>query len=233
MVATYFTRHAKLSINEIQARMRATGSHWWDADTMGYFGTKVKSPVYSGPGGHYFVTRDGTGFDWKEKNSFGYTVRSYNETSNDIRSVLGIAKYETYEEAEDVAIRAAHGPDEIAAKKAVIAVDSTSHNPATPVDDLRLALSRNGVTADDRDLKELIRLARNHEQACVDYCNGKGTGKNIDTYERFISKLLKDKLSGIKPSFNRDPRGCTVKLILPNGETNDFAKTGYCVPVGA
>lgn len=30
--------------------------------------------------------------------------------------------------------------------------------------------------------------------------------------------------------FSGDPRGCVVKLILPDGYTDDFGSTGFCVP---
>ena len=37
----------------------------------------------------------------------------------------------------------------------------------------------------------------------------------------------------IKPTFNGDPRGCCVKLLLPSGRWNSWggAAAGYCVPV--
>ena len=44
------------SINQIQEDMRDEGSHWWDPDTMRFFGTKVVSGVWEGPGGIYFIT---------------------------------------------------------------------------------------------------------------------------------------------------------------------------------
>lgn len=34
----------------------------------------------------------------------------------------------------------------------------------------------------------------------------------------------------IKADFQGDPRGCTVKLVVPSGKTNDWGKTGICVP---
>jgi hypothetical protein len=30
--------------------------------------------------------------------------------------------------------------------------------------------------------------------------------------------------------FGGDPRGCTVKIIVPDGYTNDFGQEGVCVP---
>ena len=37
---------------------------------------------------------------------------------------------------------------------------------------------------------------------------------------------------GIKPTFNGDPRGACVKLLLPSGRWNSFggAECGFCVP---
>lgn len=35
---------------------------------------------------------------------------------------------------------------------------------------------------------------------------------------------------GIEPIFSGDPRGCTVKLKMPSGTTNDWGREGVCVP---
>ena len=35
---------------------------------------------------------------------------------------------------------------------------------------------------------------------------------------------------GIEPVFSGDPRGCTVKLKVPSGKTNDWGQEGICVP---
>lgn len=35
---------------------------------------------------------------------------------------------------------------------------------------------------------------------------------------------------GMTPKFGGDPRGCTVKLQMPSGRTNDWGGEGICVP---
>ncbi len=34
----------------------------------------------------------------------------------------------------------------------------------------------------------------------------------------------------VKPDFQGDPRGACVKLVVPSGRTDDWGKTGICVP---
>lgn len=38
------------------------------------------------------------------------------------------------------------------------------------------------------------------------------------------------KAAGLKPIFSGDPRGAVVKLVMPSGVTNDWGRTGLCVP---
>lgn len=44
-----------MTIDDIKVAMKH--SHWFDSDTMRFFGTRL-SKVYSGDGGHYFVTSE-------------------------------------------------------------------------------------------------------------------------------------------------------------------------------
>lgn len=70
------------TINRIQSEMTASGSHWWDKDTMRFFGTRVSAQVYQGPGGVYFVT--------SEKPPHGkrsYSVRQYHPRTKDVDTV--------------------------------------------------------------------------------------------------------------------------------------------------
>ena len=46
--------------------------------------------------------------------------------------------------------------------------------------------------------------------------------------ERHLTELLAK--YSIKPDFQGDPRGCCVKLIVPSGKTDDWGRTGLCVP---
>ena len=53
-----------MTIHEIERR---TKGHWWDKDTMRFFGTRAHGAVYEGPGGVFFVT--------SERPPYPYNVR--------------------------------------------------------------------------------------------------------------------------------------------------------------
>lgn len=48
-----------------------------------------------------------------------------------------------------------------------------------------------------------------------------------------IRERMENAISGtaLGLRFSGDPRGCTVKVVSPSGETNDWAHEGYCVPM--
>jgi hypothetical protein len=46
------------TIDAIRSAMQASGSHWFDPDTMRFFKSRVLEPCYQGPGGVYFVTTE-------------------------------------------------------------------------------------------------------------------------------------------------------------------------------
>jgi len=97
-------------------------------------------------------------------------------------------------------------------------------------------VARNGGAGHEDTAAYLIRLATGHHKAMEDYCNG------IDIYDddgEPLPKLasLRERITdtadimGCGVVFSGDPRGCTVKLTMPNGETNDWGKEGWCVPL--
>ena len=45
--------------------------------------------------------------------------------------------------------------------------------------------------------------------------------------EQIVKALLPD---GYTALFNGDPRGCTLKITVPSGRTNDWGRDGLCVP---
>lgn len=47
-----------LDIDELIRLVKATGSHFFDADTMRWFRSRVDDYVYAGPDGWYFVTSE-------------------------------------------------------------------------------------------------------------------------------------------------------------------------------
>ena len=78
-------------------------------------------------------------------------------------------------------------------------------------------------------------MATQHLQMMVDYCNG------VDIYDQDgepvpklaqLRKIIEAaaKEAGCGVVFSGDPRGSTVKLHLPNGESNSWGGDGWCVP---
>lgn len=67
---------------------KATGKHFFDEDTMAFFGSKVVSEL--GPD-NMFVTEEDN-YDRSEKM---YTVRQYDPTTTDIRDVSGFGAFKT------------------------------------------------------------------------------------------------------------------------------------------
>jgi hypothetical protein len=81
----------------------------------------------------------------------------------------------------------------------------------------------------------LVYLARQHDRIQQHYCNDTlPNWKRLRTERR--EKRIEIEITHIAatfsatPIFQGDPRGATVKLALASGHTNDWGKTGYCVP---
>lgn len=77
-----------MTVDDIRRAMTSRGSHWWEPSSMRFFGTRASATVYSGPGGHYFVTT--------EKPPHGprrASVRQYLPETCDIRTVGTFCAY--------------------------------------------------------------------------------------------------------------------------------------------
>lgn len=52
--------------------------------------------------------------------------------------------------------------------------------------------------------------------------------------DRQLEKRIRSIVEGLGPGFGvifqGDPRGCTVKVVVPSGRTNDWGREGICVP---
>lgn len=116
-------------------------------------------------------------------------------------------------------------------------VVAAAHKEIKAEEQLAIDLERNGCTPSEKKCKRLIQLATNHHKAMEDYCNGTrdpydSEGEDKPWYVKMKNEIADLAFSmgctGVK--FSGDPRGCTVKLILPNEATNDFGKEGWCVP---
>lgn len=228
----------KWTVNAIQAAMRSRGSHWWDPDTMRMFGTKPVGPVYQGPGGVFFVTRDGASFNWRETGNTGYTVRRFNADEADIDTIGEIAGHKHSHDAKAEAARLAFGdstdPITIAdeAFKPVSVVDQFAHDLQKHTNP-----NRGTETTTVKAAKELMRLARRHHRMAEQQCNGEGPFADWDGESDSPFEPLRERIGAIAKKagcagviFSGDPRGCTVKLTFTDGYTNDFGHEGYCVP---
>jgi hypothetical protein len=56
------------------------------------------------------------------------------------------------------------------------------------------------------------------------------TEKRETQLEKRIREIVAGIGVGFGVIFQGDPRGCTLKITVPSGRTNDFGKEGICVP---
>lgn len=208
------------TINQIQDEMTAAGSHWWDRDSMRFFRTRVSEKCYQGSGGIYFVSSETCGDQPR-----AYSVRQYKPESKQI-DTIGDFNSLTRAQAHTEAARLA-GPSAVIVEEA--------HKPATAAEQLARDIQSNGGTCEPATAAHLIRLATKHARLMVDYCNG------LEVYDEEGEPLprlasLVEHITGAAKRcncgviFSGDPRGATVKLILPSGESNSFGGEGWIVP---
>jgi hypothetical protein len=90
--------------------------------------------------------------------------------------------------------------------------------------------------ADAYDCRRLASLGVQHHKIMEDYCNGRdphdaeGEPKSPLRNVRASITAIAHQIGAKGVKFSGDPRGCTVKLLWHNGETNDWGKEGWCVP---
>jgi hypothetical protein len=92
---------AMFSIDAIQRASRESGSHFFDADTMRFFGSRVLEPVVAG---RFFVTSERSGFDYDAPRA--YTLREFMPDAS-IATVGEFNGYATSGAAKGAARRAA------------------------------------------------------------------------------------------------------------------------------
>lgn len=208
------------TINEIAQEMTVTGSHWWDRDSMRCFGTRASEKVYQGTGGIYFVTSERP-----TNGSRAYSVRRYLPAGPDIETIGEFCSL-----TRAIAHRQAA---ELAGPQAVVVAEA--HRPISAPEQLSIDIKRNDGRCTIDQASHLIRLATQYNTMMVDHCNGTGEVYINDEPSLKLAKLtdriiLATKRCGCGVKLSGDPRGCTVKLIMPSGETNDWGKEGWCVP---
>jgi len=90
-----------------------------------------------------------------------------------------------------------------------------------------------------RACRSIGRWAATYARLCETACNRELTSDEVRKRERceaVIRQVCIHELSGrgkkeqIRPVFQRDPRGATVKLVVPSGKMDDWGQTGICVP---
>lgn len=216
------------TVNTIRDAVRATGSHWFDPDTMRAFGTRVLPSVYQGVGGIYFVTSDHD-FDRTRK----YSVRRFDPTRSKIDTVGEVASYATAQEARTAAKAAAQGEGGEARTVA------EEFRPVTVLAQFLADLRRHGrEDAKESDARSLMELATSHHKLMEDFCNGFPTPKAEQRAEKRrgqcegLAIVLAAEVGAAGVQFSGDPRGATMRLRFADGATNDFGRTGWIVPAG-
>lgn len=210
----------RYDINMIEQEMTAAGSHWWDRSSMRFFRCRVNDQVYQGTGGVYFVTSEKYSDEPRK-----YTVRQYNPATKEVNTVGDF---------NSMTRSAAHG---LAKKMAGDALDITTtvHIETTAAQQLAIDIVRNGGRCSIKTAGDLIRLAKRHHKLIEDHCNGVEV-YGADDEPKAPLRNNRQSLTGLAAKclcgvvFAGDPRGCTVKLTLPSGETNDWGKDGWCIP---
>jgi hypothetical protein len=217
------------TINDIQTAMRRDGSHWWDRQSMRFFGTRVCGGAFNGAGGVYFVTSE-----QPPHGKRAYTIRQFKPDTLDVSTVGELCGYKTRPTALRHAEKLAQGDGQ-----AVIERDEP-HLPMSEDGQFLHDCQRHGNKGASLEAcKILMRLGRQHSRMMTEYCNGTFDAYQGDDCEPHpdlakcrdrIEHLATSDLGAKGVKFQGDPRGCTVKLIWNDGETNDFGKEGWCVP---
>lgn len=81
------------------------------------------------------------------------------------------------------------------------------------------------------DCKRIMRYAATAQRLAETACNRELTPAETRKQERIKATLLQFCLErGTSVHVSGDPRGCVVKLAVPDGYTNDWGQEGICVP---
>jgi hypothetical protein len=220
------TATEKWTVNKIKDSLREAGSHWFDPDTMRFFGTRVLGMVYQGPGGIYFVTSE-----QPPHGPRGYTVRKFTPP-DDIDTVGELCGYKTGGAASSAARGLAGAEAE---------TTQEIFKPVSIIEQLLADLAKHGKPKKPLDTaraKCLIALAREHHHLMELLCSDEAFCKEVDeegdhpaiTENRDAIREVAERAGAMGVIFSGDPRGCTVKLTFEDGFTNDLGHEGYCVP---
>ena len=79
--------------------------------------------------------------------------------------------------------------------------------------------------------KRIMRYASTMQRLAETACNRELTTREILRDEAMMARIIEICAPlDIEPCFSGDPRGCGVKLAVPDGYTNDMGQEGICVP---
>lgn len=141
----------RLSMADVRRIAVEKGSHWFDPDTMRFFGTRMGREVYNGPGGVFLVT--------SEQPPHGprtYTVRRFDPSDATFSNAGGFGSHEAGASARRSARQfAAMSPT--AAFVAMVNADGGSYVPRAMLSD---HLKKHGLAADDETLQHLEQAQR-------------------------------------------------------------------------
>lgn len=212
------------TVNDIKAASRAAGWHWFDPGSMRMFGTVVDRKVYHGENGIFFVTKDD---DCHGKP--GYTVRQFEPAEYRIDTIGELCDYGSLREARLAAKHAAGGKLE---------TTQARFKPVTDLEQFLADCRKHGAPdATSADCASLLRQAASYDREMVKLCNGEiqySSDGELPAFTRNLGKRIEklaERVGAVSVKLGGDPRGCVVKLVWPNGETNDFGKEGWCVPI--
>jgi hypothetical protein len=94
------------TIESIKAANTAAGLHFFDADTMRFFRSRVSGEVFQGPGGVYFVTSEQFVFRG-EADRRKFTVRAFEPATGRVHKASGFGEFTTLAQAKGAARKAA------------------------------------------------------------------------------------------------------------------------------
>lgn len=216
------------TIELIRQEMRADGSHWWDRDTMRFFRCRISSGVFQGEGGIYFVSSEKSGDTAPRM----YTVRKYDPTAKSIDTVGEFNAIRSLSTAKRKAEKLAGAPMQVEPPL----VEETAAEAFA-----RTLTVDGGCKCSVSTAAYLIRLAKRHRDMCEDACSTPGCemydaeGEPVAKVVKLTDAIVKaaGDIGATRVLFSGDPRGCTVKIVCPNGFTNDWGKEGVCVPIFA
>lgn len=217
------------TIQMIRQEMNERGSHWWSRGAFRFFRCRVLPTVYQGEGGIYFVSSE----QMSDESPREYSIRKYDSAERDIETIGKFGGYKRSQDARDEAARLAFG----GSPEPIKITECDPIEPPTAAEQLATDITRNtGKNCTKRSAAALIELAKHHQALMEQDCNvggvydDEGTPlKELQSARRKITRKAKSMgCTGVH--FQGDPRGATVKLIFPNGATDDWGRDGWCVP---